>query len=181
MRTPLPLYFAFGGLGESCGLTKIPPPPHPPCIYVFSFGDLVFLLVPGSELKNNAEEGVRILPVQPKRPGGMQRQRRRVFFSVFLCDVFQLFLVDVYVVFRGDRLAAQGASVHLDVRVTRRNRHFTRLGTEPERCPCMSLLNKNTRFGFICTYRRTLPLFRLPTADVPASQRRSVAVGPPSG
>ena len=69
----------------------------------------------------------RILPVQPKRPRWVQGQRRRLFLSVFLCDVFQLFLVDVNVVFGGHCLAAQAASVRLHVRVTRRNRHLSRL------------------------------------------------------
>lgn len=135
-----------------------------------------FFVCARAGLKDNAEgDAVISLPVQPKRPRRVQRQRRRVFFSVFLCDVFQLFLVDVYVVFGGNRLAA----VHLDVRLTRRNRHFTRLGTKVVRYPCMKGLDKNTRFAFICTYRNTLPLFRPPTADVSASLGRNVAVGPP--
>lgn len=45
--------------------------------------------------------------------------------------------------------------------------------------PCMKLRNKNTRLGFICSDRNTLPLFRLPTADVTASpgwKRRSWSI-----
>lgn len=164
--------------GKAVALQWYPSPHHRSSSF-FSFLSF-FVLVPGSKLKDNAEgDAVISLPVQPKRPRRVQRQRRRVFFSVFLCDVFQLFLVDVYVVFGGNRLAAQGAAVHLDVRLTRRNRHFTRLGTKVVRYPCMKGLDKNTRFAFICTYRNTLPLFRPPTADVSASLGRNVAVGPP--
>ena len=68
----------------------------------------------------------RVLPVQPKRPRWVQGKRRRLVLSVFLCDVFQLFLVDVNVVFGGQRLTAQAASVRLHVRVTRGNRHLSR-------------------------------------------------------
>lgn len=43
--------------------------------------------------------------------------------------------------------------------------------------PGENLLNKDTRFGFISTYRNTAA-FRLPTGDVSASLGRNVTVGP---
>lgn len=95
------------------------------------------------------------LPVQPKGPRRVQRQRLGgCVVSVFLCDIFQLLLVDVNVVFGGNRLSAQGVSVHLEVRLSRRKRHFGRPGSDF----CSSgadVLNKYSRFCFICSYRNT--------------------------
>lgn len=108
--------------------------------------------------------GIReTLLVQPERPGRVQGQRlARSVVSVLLCDVVQLLLVDVNV--GGNGLSAQGVSVHLEVRLPRRNRHFGRPDSD-FCCSCVNVPNKNSRFCFIASYRNTAA-FRLPTGDV---------------
>lgn len=108
--------FPLDVLREAClGSRGLPPslPPAPGCPNI---GD--------ADAEGTAAGGGR-LPVQPEGPRRVQGQRPgRLVPSVLLRDVVQLLLVDVNVVFGGDRLSAQAASVvHLDVCVTGRDRH----------------------------------------------------------
>lgn len=130
------------------------------------------LFEPGDEAEEG-EEGNKV-PVQPKRPGRVQRQRRRVVLAVLLCDVFQLFLVDVNVVFAGNAVAARGASVRLQACLPGGKRHVSG-ADEPRRSPPSSGSPEKHRFCVISSPPQTQPLFRPPTDDVIADV--GVAVG----
>lgn len=103
----------------------------------------------GRRRRGHGGGGKRRLPVQPEGPRRVQGQRPGRFVpSVFLRDVVQLLLVDVNVVFWGDRLSAQAASVvHLDVRVTGRDRH--RRGMKANLC-LMSAAASSSSFSCCC-------------------------------
>lgn len=126
-------------LREACrGSRGLPPslPPAPGCPHI------------GDADAEGTAAGGRRLPVQPEGPRRVQGQRAgRLVPSVFLRDVVQLLLVDVNVVFGGDRLSAQAASVvHLDVRVTGRDRHHRGMKAEL----CLMSASSSSSFFFSC-------------------------------
>lgn len=110
-----------------------------------------------------------------------QRGGGRLVAPVLLCDVVQLLLVDVNVVPGGDRRLSAPV-VHLEVRVTGRDRHHRGMKANVCGIPAAA---RSSRLP-VCLYlplllllpHKTLPLFRLPTSDVSASSSRNVAVGP---
>lgn len=113
-----------------------------------------------------------------------QRGGGRLLAPVLLCDVVQLLLVDVNVVPGGDRRLSAPV-VHLEVRVTGRDRHHR--GMKANVCGntrrCSELKTPGLSLSFAATAaaaasQNTLPLFRLPTSDVSASPSRNVAIGP---
>lgn len=160
-------------------------------VLFLSFFSCIFPVSPGwggggGGINSRATRETRsnmVLPVEPKSPRGMQRQRFRLVFSVFLCDILQLFLVDINVVL--NRLSAQGSSVPTEVRLTRGNRHYSRHGANLL-IPAVWIFFMKTPglasffFSFlqVPTHKHTQPLFRLPTGDVSASLGRNVSVGP---
>lgn len=116
--------------------------------------------------------------MQGQRAGGC------LVAPVLLCDVVQLLLVDVNVVPGRDRRLS-APFVHLEVRVTDRDRHCR--GMKANRCgiPAAAGSEINTPGLSLCStaaaaaaQQNTLPLFRLPTGDVSASPSRNVAFGP---
>lgn len=114
-----------------------------------------------------------------------QRGGGRLVAPVLLCDVVQLLLVDVNVVPGGDRRLSAPV-VHLEVRVTGRDRHRRGMKANvcgiPAAARCSELktpgLSLSSVAAAAAASQNTLPLFRLPTSDVSASPSRNVAVGP---
>lgn len=163
-------------------VTTFPPGPRPRCLRrtlsrLKAFGRL-WLQNPEALTTTTPGSGSgpgRAPPVQPEGPGRVQRQRRaRLVVSVLLCDIFQLLLVDVNVVSGGNRPPAQGVSVHLEVRLSRRNRHVVRPGRDFAR---MSSTKQPVLLDLLRQKRCRFSASRLVTSS---RRKRSayVAVGP---